>query len=113
MIGTYNVNVNNDPNCDSFPYGPPGCASNHVMFEQEGIQGKFVWDFNDRTTITYLYGFVDFDYTFNIDLDNINSDFSQYRTTVLEDVHMTTHEVNINWMLTDDIEVYFWSILHG
>ncbi len=105
VIGTYNVNVNNDPNCDSFPYGPPGCASNHVMFEQDGIQGKFVWDFNDRTTITYLYGFVDFDYTFNIDLDNINSDFSQYRTTVLEDVHMTTHEVNINWMLTDDIEV--------
>ena len=48
---------------------------------------------------------MDFDYTFNIDEDNINSDFSQYRQTVLEDVHMTTHEININWMIGDDIEV--------
>ena len=105
VIGTYDVNVNDDNHCDDFPYGPPGCAANHVMFEQEGIQSKFVWDLNDRTTITYMYGAVDFNYTFNIDLDNINSDFSQYRTTVLEDVHMTTHEINVNWMIGDDIEV--------
>ena len=105
VIGTYNVNVNDDAGCDQFPYGPPGCAANHSMFEQNGIQAKFVWDLNDRTTITYLYGSVDFDYTFNIDEDNINSDFSQYRQSVLEDVHMTTHEINVNWMIGDDIEV--------
>ena len=105
MIGTYDVNVNNDQNCNDFPYGPPGCAANHVMFEQEGIQSKYTWDLNERTTITYLFGKVDFNYTFNIDLDNINSDFSQYRTTVLEDVHMTTHEINVNWMIGDDIEM--------
>ena len=105
VIGTYNVNVNHDENCEEFPYGPPGCAANHEMFEQEGIQAKYTWDFNDRTTITYLYGTVDFNYTFNIDLDNINSDFSQYRTTVLEDVHMSTHEINVNWMIGDDIEM--------
>ena len=80
-------------------------SANHSMFEQNGIQAKFVWDLNDRTTITYLYGSVDFDYTFNIDEDNINSDFSQYRQSVLEDVHMTTHEINVNWMIGDDIEV--------
>ena len=28
-----------------------------------------------------------------------------YRVTVREDVHMTTHEVNLNWMIGDDIEV--------
>ena len=37
VLGTYNVNVNHDSDCEDFPYGPPGCASNHVMFEQEGI----------------------------------------------------------------------------
>ena len=105
VIGTYNVNVNDDAGCDQFPYGPPGCAANHSMFEQNGIQAKYVWDLNDRTTITYLYGSVDFNYTFNIDEDNINSDFSQYRQSVLEDVHMTTHEINVNWMIGDDIEV--------
>ena len=47
---------------------------------------------------------LNFNYTFKMDLDNINH-FSQYRTTVLEDVHMTTHELNINWALGDDIEV--------
>jgi len=105
VLGTYDVNVNHDENCEDYPYGPPGCASNHVMFEQEGIQASYTWDLNDTTTITYLFGKVDFNYTFNIDLDNINRDFSQYRTTVLEDVHMTTHEINVNWMIGDDIEV--------
>ena len=105
VIGTYDVNVNDDQNCNDYPYGPPGCAANHVEFAQAGIQSKFTWDLNDTTTISYLYGKVDFNYTFNIDLDNINSDFSQYRTTVLEDVHMTTHEINVNWMIGDDIEV--------
>ncbi len=105
VLGTYNVNVNHDKNCDEYPYGPPGCAANHEMFEQEGVQGKFTWDINDKTTITYLYGFVDFNYTFNIDEDSINRDFSQYRQTVLEDVHMVTHEININWMIGDDIEM--------
>jgi len=105
VIGTYNVNVNDDTNCDDWPYGPPGCAANHTMFEQNGIQGKFVWDINDRTQMTYYYGYVDFDYTFNQDLDQTSSEFSQYRQTVLEDVHMMTHEININWMIGDDIEV--------
>ena len=49
---------------------------------------------------------VDFEYMFNYDIDDTNNTtFSQYRSTVLEDVHMITHEVNINWMLGDDVEV--------
>ena len=45
--------------------------------------------------------------------DTNNDTFSKYRVTVREDVHMTTHEVNLNWMLGDDIQSYFRSILHG
>ena len=57
-------------------------------------------------TLTYLYGSVDYNYDFNIDQDETNNDtFSMYRVTVREDVHMTTHEVNLNWMIGDDIEV--------
>ena len=56
-------------------------------------------------TLTYLYGF-DYNYDFNIDQDETNNDtFSMYRVTVREDVHMTTHELNLNWMIGDDIEV--------
>ena len=49
---------------------------------------------------------VDFEYMFNYDLDDTNnSKFSDYRSTVLEDVHMKTHEININWKLAEDVEV--------
>ena len=60
-----------------------------------GQQSKYTWDINDTMTLTYLYGFVDYNYDFNIDQDETNNDtFSMYRVTVREDVHMTTHEVN-------------------
>ena len=103
VLGTNMVNINSEANCDRFPYD--NCNSNHTRFAQNGQQAKFVWDINDRTTLTYLYGYVDYGYTFNIDLDNSPSLLSQYRTTVLEDVHMRTHEININWMIGDDVEV--------
>lgn len=102
VIGTRNVNVQNDANCD-YPYD--NCNSQHTMFEQNGQQARYVWDVNDTTTVTYLYGYVDYTYDFNIDLDQSQSTLSQYRTTVREDVHMRTHEINVNWMIGDDIEV--------
>ena len=106
IIGTYQVDNNHDTNCEDFPYGPPACDSQHVKFDQRGMQGKFEWDINEDTTLTYLYGYVDFEYMFNYDIDDTNNTtFSQYRSTVLEDVHMTTHEININWKLAEDIEV--------
>ncbi len=106
VIGTYQVDGNHDTNCGDFPYGPPACDSRHVKFDQRGQQAKFEWDINDNTTLTYLYGAVDFEYMFNIDNDfTNNSTFSQYRQTVLEDVHMNTHEINVNWTIGDDIEV--------
>ena len=106
IVGTYEVDNNHDTNCEDFPYGPPACDSQHVKFDQRGIQGKYEWDINEDTTLTYLYGYVDFEYMFNYDIDDTNNTtFSQYRSTVLEDVHMTTHEININWSLAENIEV--------
>ncbi len=106
IVGTFQVDNNHDTNCEDFPYGPPACDSQHVKFDQRGMQGKYEWEINDNTTLTYLYGLVDFEYMFNYDIDDTNNTtFSQYRSTVLEDVHMTTHEININWMLGDNVEV--------
>ena len=102
VLGTNMVNPNNDQNCN-YPYD--NCASVHSRFDQNGQQAKFSWDVNDTTNITYLYGYVDYGYMFNTDIDQSPSVMSQYRATVLEDVHMTTHEININWMLGDNIEV--------
>jgi outer membrane receptor protein involved in Fe transport len=75
------------------------------MFKHEGIQSDVTWDVSDTLQVKYLYGFVDFDYTFNRDFDLSDATFSTRRETVLEDVHMTTHEMVVNWQLRDDIEV--------
>ncbi|GIS33430.1 MAG: hypothetical protein Ct9H90mP4_13440 [Gammaproteobacteria bacterium] len=99
-----------DSNCNDWPY-PNGCASNHEKFEHNGIQSNFTWDINDTTTINYIYGYVDYNYDFNYDLDNSYSEFSQYRSTVREDVHMMTHEVNINWEI--DSPLGYWEVTSG
>ena len=104
VLGTYKVQVNEDPECDTFPY-QGSCGNNHQFFEHEGVQAHAIWTLNDRTEIKYIYGYVDFDYTFNIDLDGTNSSWDQYHITVLEDVHMSTHEININWQIGDDVLV--------
>lgn len=103
-LGNEMVRVNNDANCNKWPY-PDGCAAPHVEFDQNGQQMRFDWDINERTQFTYLYGLVDFEYMFNRDFDESDSEFSQQRDNVNEDVHMTTHEITFNWMLGDSIEM--------
>ena len=103
-IGQFGARVNmEDCNNSSFPYNNNNCQ--HVMFEHEGIQSDVTWDLSDTVQIKYLYGFVDFDYTFNRDFDLSNATFSTRRETVLEDVHMTTHELVVNWQLFEDVEM--------
>ncbi len=101
-LNTFNVAVSDDENCWDFPY-LDGCQSNHQYFEHEGIQSHMTWQVNDKTEIKYIYGFVDFDYTFNIDYDGTDVSWDQFGITVLEDVHMKTHEITINWQIGDDV----------
>ena len=109
-VGTFNTAANMDAGCNDFPY-PDGCASNHEKFEQNGIQANYTWDINDTTTFNYIYGYVDFAYDFNYDIDATYSEFSQWRSTVREDVHMTTHEININWEI--DSPIGYWEVTSG
>ena len=101
-LNTFNVAVNDDENCWDFPY-IDGCQSNHQFFEHDGIQAHATWQLSDTTEIKYIYGFVDFNYTFNIDLDGTAVSWDQYGVTVLEDVHMKTHELTINWQIGEDV----------
>ncbi|HEY5647467.1 MAG TPA: TonB-dependent receptor plug domain-containing protein, partial [Pseudomonadales bacterium] len=87
--------VNDDPNCDDFPY--TDCNSNHELFEHRSLQSDITWDLSDTTSLKYIYGYTDFDYTFNTDLDNTDADFTAYRQTVLEDVWNQSHELQLNW----------------
>jgi len=104
VLGNFKVQVNDDPRCNKFPYRG-GCDSNHSAFEHSGIQGHINWDVNDTTEIKYIYGYVDFDYNFNIERDQTDSSWNKERITVEEDTHMITHELNILWEIGSDIEV--------
>jgi len=104
VVGNFKTKVNSEDTCTNFPYsGNQSCQ--HLGFDHRGIQSDVTWDINDTTQIKYAYGLVDFDYTFNQDRDMSDSQFSQRKRTVLEDVHMNTHELTVNWMLTPDVEV--------
>ncbi|MEM7100670.1 MAG: TonB-dependent receptor [Pseudomonadota bacterium] len=85
---------------------------NNETFDQEGINFSWTWDINDTTTLKYLFGWQDFEYTFDIDLDATNGEFVQPRQTVLEDVETASHELQLLWQIGDNLEmtsgIYFF-----
>jgi outer membrane receptor protein involved in Fe transport len=85
----------NTSSCDKFPY--TDCNSDHEYFGHRSLQSEIVWDIGPTAALTYIYGYTDFDYTFNQDLDDSNSLFSTYRQTVLEDVWNYSHELRLDW----------------
>lgn len=80
-------------------------GDNNEQFVQNGVQFSLSWDISDTTTLTYLGGWSDFDYTFNIDLDATNGTFSQPRQTVLEAVETSSHELQLLWQFGDNLEM--------
>lgn len=86
-----------------FPYSGTEC--NHSKFDHMSSSFELAWDINDDMTLKYLFGTNDFEYTFNIDIDGYNSDFSKYRQTVLEDVWNYSHELQLQMQIGDKISV--------
>jgi len=78
---------------------------NNEKFDQNGVQFDLTWDINERVALKYLGGWSDFDYTFDIDLDYTNGEFSQPRQTVLEAVETHSHELQLLWGIGDNLEM--------
>lgn len=91
--------VNRDSGCDKFPYTT--CDSNHEFFGHRSVQSELTWDISDSMSLKYIFGHTDFDYTFNIDEDYTNVDFTKFRQTVLESVYNYSHELQLNWEIGD------------
>ena len=85
---------------------------NDEKFDQQGVNFVLSWDINETTTLKYLFGWQDFEYTFDIDLDATNGTFVQPRQTVLEDVETSSHELQLLWQVGDNLEmtsgIYFF-----
>lgn len=78
---------------------------NNEKFTQNAVQFDISWDINETTTLKYLGGWMDFDYTFDIDLDFTNGEFSQPRQTVLEAVETYSHELQLLWQIGDSLQM--------
>ena len=76
-----------------YPYANIEC--NHSSFDHQSSSLELVWDLNEDMQLTYLFGTNNFEYTFNIDIDGYDSDFTKYRQTVLEDVWSYSHELRL------------------
>ena len=79
--------------------------NNNEKFDHNAIQSSFTWDINDTTSLKYLGGWMDFDYTFDIDLDFSNGTFAQPRQTVLEAVETSSHELQLLWQIGENLEM--------
>ena len=93
--------VNQDPpGCDHWPYTK--CAGgNHEGFSHSAVQSELDWDIGEATQIKYVFGYTDYDYSFDEDWDLSNVDFTQFRHTVLSSVYNYSHEVQLVWGLGD------------
>ena len=69
------------------------------------MQFDLSWDINETTTLKYIGGWSDFDYTFDIDLDYTSGTLSQYRQTVLEAVETYSHELQLLWQIGDNLQL--------
>jgi len=78
---------------------------NDEEFVQQGIQFDVNWDISDTVSLKYLAGWQDFDYTFDIDYDFTNGEFSQPRQTVLEAVETSSHELQLLWQIGERLEM--------
>jgi outer membrane receptor protein involved in Fe transport len=63
------------------------------------------WDINETTSLKYIGGWMDFDYTFDIDNDWTNGTVSEFRQTVLEAVETHSHELQLLWQIGDDLQL--------
>ena len=88
-----------DNSCNDFPYTT--CNDNHELFDHKSLQSSVDWDLNEDITLRYVFGYTDFDYTYNQDIDNTSVDFTKYRQTVDADVWNYSHEVQLLWALGD------------
>jgi iron complex outermembrane receptor protein len=75
---------------------------NDGVFEHAAVTFDVAWD-TAIGTFKYIFGYGDFEYTFDIDNDFSDEGFSQYRQVVLEDVYNYSHEFQYLWEIGDSV----------
>jgi outer membrane receptor protein involved in Fe transport len=94
------INAGNGGGADcEFPYTDSTCQDE--KFEHSANQTDISWNISEDVQLKYVFGYTDFTYHFNTDMDGFNSTFTQYRQTVEESVENQSHELQLNWKIGD------------
>ncbi len=86
----------------------PHVATNNMNnegFDQQAVQADLTWDLNDTTSLKYIGGWMDYDYTFDLDSDNTNGTLSEFRSTVLEATETYSHELQLLWQIGKNLQM--------
>lgn len=78
---------------------------NSETFDQDGIQADFTWEINDTTQLTWIGGWSQFEYEYQIDSDNSTSDLSRYYALVEADVETYSNELQLLWEVGDKLSL--------
>ena len=78
-------------------------GNNREGFDQRGASTTITWDASDAMTVKYTFGYSDFAYTFDSDIDDSSSQITDYGTTVLEDIYSYSHELQLLWDVNENL----------
>lgn len=78
---------------------------NNEEFDHESVSFDVSWDAAEGVTVRYLFGYSDFEYTFDFDNDISDGPVSQGSNKVLEDVYTYSHELQVLWDPSDQLQL--------
>ena len=77
--------------------------NNDETFDHNAVSFEATWDVGSNLTFKYIYGYSDFDYTFDLDVDNSSATWTDFRFNVLEDAYTWSHELQILWSVGEKL----------
>ena len=78
---------------------------NNEEFDHESVSLDMTWQASEGVTVRYLFGYSDFEYTFDLDNDISDGAISQGSNKVLEDVYTYSHELQLLWDVGESLEL--------
>ena len=75
----------------------------YQAFDQSATTFELAYHLNDGTSIKYIYGYNEFDYTFDLDADRTSSTNGDFTFRVLEEVYTYSHELQLLWDFGDSV----------
>ena len=78
---------------------------NNEEFDHESVSLDMTWEAGEGVTVRYLFGYSDFEYTFDLDNDISDGAISQGSNKVLEDVYTYSHELQLLWDVGESLEL--------